>query len=987
MERIITYAKERGFAHLTPPLHDVWRLSVSRLTRALVDTMVRDDGAPQAYAPDGTLPDAPLEAFGAAEARLHRARGLTLPMFLGLLKYYRKAYLFLMEREMAGDEGTAARNDLAYYFDRLELVICREWTEVGATGLEELRERNRAIINEKNKYLALFESLGRPVMLLDPQGRMENCNLAASIFFGLGSIPGGMYSSGLGGQGEDRSLVAIETVAPWLAGPIRLFVAKGMSVHRFEQALPHKGEECVFDVTLASMVDVSGQLSGVTVVLDDMTERKRAERRIRLEKQRAEQYLDLAGSILVALDLSGKVLLMNREGCEVLGYAERDIVGRNWIDVVVPPDQRASVRDIFSRVVAGDVGAMPETAEHEVLTRTGGRRIISWKNRILTGEDGRVTSALSSGRDVTHQRRAEEALRERDEQYRALFHNEHAVMLLLDPVTGAIVDVNPAACHFYGYPVETMRSMRIQEINTLSPEEVAQELRRADTGQRNHFNFRHRLANGEVRDVEVYSGPINVRGKTLLYSVVHDVTARIRVERERSRIYDLSADLLCVYGMDGVLREVNPSWGKILGWTTGELHHKHLFEFVHPEDRGEVRRMHERLRNGEAVLGFEIKMVCKNNSYRWVSWNAMPDQQTGLVYAVGRDVTSRREGDDALRESETRYRSLFEESPIALWEEDFSRIKLRIDELRAEGVADLAAYFASHPEAVEYCLRLRRIVDLNQAAVELLHAQDKTRLEFGPDRSFTDVTYADAAQALVTLAQGRTKARVESELCDTQGNVRKVDMIVTVAPGFEDSWGRVMISIIDITERKQLEEKLTRLATMDSLTGACNRHRFLERAREELARARRYGRFFAVLMMDLDHFKKVNDTYGHQAGDEVLQYLAATCHATFRESDIFGRLGGEEFAAVLIETSLPAAMKVAERLRGAFAAHPVLTRGGPVSVTVSIGVACAWDDKAALEDILHRADEALYAAKREGRDRVVSFPSMSEASLDEEEHA
>jgi two-component system, cell cycle sensor histidine kinase and response regulator CckA len=154
---------------------------------------------------------------------------------------------------------------------------------------------------------------------------------------------------------------------------------------------------------------------------------------------------------------------------------------------------------------------------------------------------------------VYHQKTLQD-LSESEERYRSLFANNHAVMLLIDPDTGGIVDANPAACAFYGYTREGLLSVKITDINTLSPEQVFQEMERSRLERRHLFHFRHRLANGEMRDVEVYSGPINVEGKTLLYSIVHDIAARRQAE-EKLRTATSQLAVLIEHMRDGILFE------------------------------------------------------------------------------------------------------------------------------------------------------------------------------------------------------------------------------------------------------------------------------------------------------------------------------------------------------------------------------------------------------------------------------------------------
>ena len=175
----------------------------------------------------------------------------------------------------------------------------------------------------------------------------------------------------------------------------------------------------------------------------------------------------------------------------------------------------------------------------------------------------------------------------------------------------------------------------------------------------------------------------------------------------------------------------------------------------------------------------------------------------------------------------------------------------------------------------------------------------------------------------------------------------------------------------DITERKQMEEELRTLAFTDSLTGVNNRRRFLELAQSEIERVKRTGRPFAFLSLDIDHFKNINDTHGHDQGDIVLQRLAAICLNTLRTNDVFGRLGGEEFGAILIETTGEAAVLVAERLRTIVAGESLTTAGGSITFTISIGVSLCQGSCDSIDSIMQRADKALYAAKNQGRNRVV----------------
>jgi diguanylate cyclase (GGDEF)-like protein len=176
----------------------------------------------------------------------------------------------------------------------------------------------------------------------------------------------------------------------------------------------------------------------------------------------------------------------------------------------------------------------------------------------------------------------------------------------------------------------------------------------------------------------------------------------------------------------------------------------------------------------------------------------------------------------------------------------------------------------------------------------------------------------------------------------------------------------------DITERKRTERALEVLARQDVLTGVPNRRAFLELADAEFARARRYARPMSLVAIDIDHFKHVNDRFGHAAGDAVLKDLCACATATLRQQDIFARLGGEEFAILVPETDGTGAQVVAERLRHAVSQRAVGHDGHEMRYTFSAGVATMDSADATIEATLRRADAALYDAKRSGRDRTVT---------------
>jgi diguanylate cyclase (GGDEF)-like protein/PAS domain S-box-containing protein len=184
---------------------------------------------------------------------------------------------------------------------------------------------------------------------------------------------------------------------------------------------------------------------------------------------------------------------------------------------------------------------------------------------------------------------------------------------------------------------------------------------------------------------------------------------------------------------------------------------------------------------------------------------------------------------------------------------------------------------------------------------------------------------------------------------------------------------KVIFMASDITERVQLYQEVKRLANQDVLTGCFNRRHFMELAEQEIQRDMRYNRPLSLLMMDIDHFKNVNDRYGHQIGDQVLCNLVFLCQKHLRNVDMLGRYGGEEFVVLMPETAAEGAMLASERLRGKIEEMKINTSAGSLSITVSMGLAGldrGFDETHTLDMLIKSADKALYAAKDAGRNCV-----------------
>jgi diguanylate cyclase (GGDEF)-like protein/PAS domain S-box-containing protein len=370
-----------------------------------------------------------------------------------------------------------------------------------------------------------------------------------------------------------------------------------------------------------------------------------------------------------------------------------------------------------------------------------------------------------------------------------------------------------------------------------------------------------------------------------------------------------------------------------------------LTRCVHPDDRALHRAaVVAAVRSGDP-LDLEYRVVTRAGDLRWVHVRAVSRRTEHEVTWTGimTDVSERKRIETELRASEETYRTLFETVPQGIVYQDRSGF-----------------ITAANPSA-------QRILGLTLDQMQgrtSMHPDWRALREDGSDFP------GEEHPAMVTLRTGKPVRNVVMGVQTPDGG--RVWILVGATPLFRNGeLEQVYASFEDITERVLLSRELAREATTDYLTGAANRRSFMKRLGTELERVRRHPELrTALAVIDLDHFKHVNDTYGHGTGDAVLQHLVQVVGATIRPTDLLGRTGGEEFAILLPDTDLAQATALAERIRATVAGTPHAYAHGPVTVTISVGVSVMHPGDAGVDDVLVRADLALYEAKSDGRDAV-----------------
>ncbi|MGF7141537.1 PAS domain-containing sensor histidine kinase [Roseimarinus sediminis] len=366
----------------------------------------------------------------------------------------------------------------------------------------------------------------------------------------------------------------------------------------------------------------------------------------------------------------GTATYINNEFVNIYGWPKDDLVDiSNFFKKVYPDEKyRAEIqRRIMKDIDSGDSSRM-HWEDIEITKQSGEKRIINAQNIPLFEQN----LMISTVQDVTEKKQAEEALQKSEQRFRIIFENSLAVMLLIDPETRLIVAANKAAEKFYGWKRSKIETMCVDDINTLSPSEIAAEMEKARKSERIYFRFKHRLASGEVRDVEIYSGKVEIDGKDYLHSIIHDVSEQVEAEEALKEsqnynrtLFEQSPIGLALTSMDGKLIDVNPAFAAIVGRSIENVKILSYWDIT-PEKYAEQERKQLELLEKTGRYGpYEKEYIHKQG-------HLVPVRLQGLIFKKNNkryiwssveDISERKKAEETLRKSEERFRVAQDFSP------------------------------------------------------------------------------------------------------------------------------------------------------------------------------------------------------------------------------------------------------------------------------------------------------------------------------------
>ncbi|MCP5424573.1 MAG: PAS domain S-box protein [Gammaproteobacteria bacterium] len=678
-------------------------------------------------------------------------------------------------------------------------------------------------------------------------------------------------------------------------------------------------------------------LRNIATSIEAAIARQRSEKALRHSEERYRRITAVVTDYIFTVRLENGHYLQTTHSptcVAVTGYTVEEFADDPYLWIkMVKEEHRDWVRHHAQRVMAGE---NPGAIEHCIVRKDGTVRWVSNTPVLHFDRQGALAAYDGLIHDITERKLAEESVRQSEEKYRHLFESESDAIFLIDNLTGQILEANSAASRLYGYSRQELLERSSADLSA-NPEQTRLAVR--DKWALLHRCF-HRRKNGSVFPVEITASDFVWQGRSQQITAVRNITRRIYAEQalreseQRFRSLVEEVPSIAAQGYDSDRRVIfwNTASEQLYGYSREDAMGLFLESLLAEDNPGLLQAVDESLWGGTTLPAGEYTVRRKDgtavavySSYTVVS-NIHGEPE---LYRLDIDLTERKQMEDTLRR----------------WE--------RVFESTAEGVMITDAN--------------RRIVAVNRAFTHITGYEEEEAVGKTPallhsgrhDRAF----YAHVWDSL------QTSGKWQGEIWNRRKNGEIFPEWLTISV-LEDAQGSVSDYVAvfsDISSIKHSQEQLNHLAHHDPLTGLPNRLLFNAKLQHGIQRASRNDATLALLFLDLDHFKNVNDSLGHPIGDRLLQNLAQMMAAQVRQQDTLARLGGDEFALFLEDVESPsAAMNVAQKLLDIFS-QPIKVGEHEFFLSVSIGIGLYPLDGRDVDTLVRNADAAMYQAKLLGR--------------------
>jgi diguanylate cyclase (GGDEF)-like protein/PAS domain S-box-containing protein len=678
------------------------------------------------------------------------------------------------------------------------------------------------------------------------------------------------------------------------------------------------------------------------------------------DRRRLDAIMETAADGIITINQGGTIEALNPMAEKIAGYTQEEVIGRHMGMLLPPPESSGYDEHIAHFLTHGRPKVVGGRFESTGRRKDGS--LVPVEIAVSESRFEGTTFYTGIFRDITGRKAAERALRLAEEKFRALV--EQSLVGICIVQDDRVQYANPTLARMLGYGEEELVQARVLEL--VAPEDrerVSENIRRRLSGEAKslHYTFGALRRGGGRIEVEVHGTRTEYDGCSALISAVLDITERLQVERalkenERTlrEINTVLGEGVYVLDPDQRIVFVNPAAEDLLGWSAAELLGEHAHEMFHykrPDGTpfpAEECGAHKSLHSGEVHRNHEDYFIRKDGTGVPVAVVTAPILREGRVagsVTAFHDITERLEAQRELRESEERYRMLFNSGRDAIF----------VHTLAEDGTPQ--CFIEVNDIACQQLGYSRREL-LRMTPLDICYLEDLDQEEV--QKQFVHQRHALVERIHVSRDGTRIPVEINAHLFEFRGR----PTVVSVAR--------------DVTERKQAEARIKHLAHHDPLTSLPNRRLLNDRMHQALAQARRFQRSMALAFIDLDEFKGINDTLGHDVGDELLKVVATRLTNCVRAGDTVARMGGDEFVIILSEIArVEDARRVAHKVMESVAL-PIQVRGYKLHVTASIGISLYPADAADGETLMKHADVAMYRAKQMGKNGYAIYDTRKE---------
>ena len=719
--------------------------------------------------------------------------------------------------------------------------------------------------------------------------------------------------------------------------------------------------------------------------------------RLNVENRDAKENADLIfntspDAVLITRLTDGHFVDMNDGFTVMTGFTRSEVLGKSILEFNIwkdPAERQKMVTLLNEKGSCENLQACLQRKDGSQLTGLVSAKLINLQS---------VPHIISVTHDITLRQRAEDALRMSEMKYRLLTEFTADVVWILNLTTNNFTYISPSVFQLRGVTAEEAMLETLED--SLTPESIVIV---KDAVAKNIKDFiehpeipnyyinevQQLCKNGRIIWIEVstqyrYSpiGDIEIVGVSRNIEERKKSENALRASEEKFKtIIETSPDGIAITTLDGTIQFVTAKVVSMWGYDSAdELIGRNTMEFVHSSYHEKSIYLITEMINGHLTGAAEYLMVRKDGSFFYSEANAniLRDAQNhpvGVLY-IERDVTERKRIEESLKENTAELESINRQLEISIGNANEMAVHaVQAEEMMRESETRYRAVFDTASDAIISGDSMGNIVDWNPGS-ERIFGYLKDEVCGLPLTLLLPARYhAGHLAGMERVKSGGAKhvsgRTVELEGRRKDGNEFPLEISLSEWQAGDHLFFSAVIR--DITERRRLKEELQQQASTDELTGIFNRRYFQQLALGELKRAIRLKRSLAVVLIDIDHFKHVNDTLGHAAGDLALLAFTKICQKNIREIDIFARFGGDEFALLLPEASYEQAFVVVDRIRNAVTAQAIDLDDKLISITISSGIANLSGDEETFDKLLSQADQALYRAKEAGRNKVVGY--------------